>query len=408
MAVYPVWYHAPVPAPHPIADSPEQVGVDPARLEALFERAGREVREGLLPSCQIAVARRGRLAGMRSFGRVTCEGRPRPASNDTLYVVSSCSKAVTSAAAWLLVQEGKLDLEERVCDVVPEITGNRIEAERVEQLFTHTAGFPHAPHPQREWHDHERRLERFRTWRLNWEPGTRYEYHATSSMWVIAEIVERRGGIPFREFVRERVARPLGLDDLHMGLPSALHGRLADIVHVGEEVTPEELRALGLPEIPENEVTEEAIQGFNEAPVREAGCPGGGVVATAGDLALFYQGLLTGRSPDGEEVWREETLRSALRIRSGDLRDPWLGCRANRALGVVIAGDDERHLRGFGRTGSPFLFGHGGAGGQLAWADPETGISLGYVTNGFDRHRLRQARRGVGISSRAATCALVD
>ena len=83
-----------------------------------------------------------------------------------------------------------------------------------------------------------------------------------------------------------------------------------------------------------------------------------------------------------------------------------LGMPANRALGVVIAGDAKRHLRGFGHGCSPRAFGHGGAGGQIAWADPETGISIGYCTNGFDRHAIRQARRGVGISSRGAELAL--
>jgi len=63
------------------------------------------------------------------------------------------------------------------------------------------------------------------------------------------------------------------------------------------------------------------------------------------------------------------------------------------------------NYRGFGKTNSALAFGHGGAGGQIGWADPATGISIGYTTNGFDRNDLRQARRGVAISSLAAVCA---
>jgi hypothetical protein len=96
----------------------------------------------------------------------------------------------------------------------------------------------------------------------------------------------------------------------------------------------------------------------------------------------------------------------ALEVRTDALRDPVFGKLANRALGVVIAGDAERNYRGFGHTNSPLCFGHGGAGGQIAWADPATGISLGYCTNGHDRNSIRQARRSIGISSRAAACAL--
>lgn len=390
--------------PHPrfFADRPEDVGIDSGALEVLFDRAERELREGLLPSAQIAVARDGRIAGMRSFGTATFEGRAAPVGNDTLYCIFSATKAITSAAAWLLIQEGKLDVGERVSDIVPEFGANGKEAVIVEQLFTHTAGFPHAPFLPSRFLDRERRLEYFARWRLNWEPGSRFEYHPSSSMYVIAEIIERRGGLPYGEFVRQRIARPLGLDDLWCGLPLELHRRLADIVHVGEPMTEADYRAMGVPQPPETEVTEEAVQGFNRADFREAGIPGGGGTMTAGDLALFYQALLTGRSIDGEVIWKTETLAMAREVRTGNLRDPVFGHRANRGLGLIISGDSQRNFRGFGHTNSPEAFGHGGAGGQIAWADPKTGISIGYTTNGHDRNNLRQGRRGVGISSRAA------
>ena len=84
----------------------------------------------------------------------------------------------------------------------------------------------------------------------------------------------------------------------------------------------------------------------------------------------------------------------------------FLGTPANRTLGLVLAGDDGRsNLRGMGNTVSAATFGHNGAGGQIAWADPETGLSFVYLTNGMDQHVLRQARRGTAIASRAANCA---
>lgn len=396
-----------MPHPRHFAASPESLGLDPDRLEALFARARREVDEGRLPSCQLAVARRGKLAAMRSFGQVTHEGRPAQASNETLYVVFSCTKAIISASGWLLIQDGKLGVDERVADIVPEFGTNGKEAVRVEQLFLHTAGFPNAPYPAREWASREKRLERFARWRLEFEPGQRYWYHPTSSMWVIAEILERRSGISYQEFVRSRIAKPLGLPDLHVGLPRALHGRLADIEHRGEEPTAEEKRAAGWPQvIPKNEVTEEAVQDFNQSHVREAGVPGGGGVMTAGDLALFYQALLSGRDESGTEIFAPETLAMARRVRTEGLEDPVFGKPPHRGLGIVVAGDEQRVYRGFGRTGSPLLFGHGGAGGQIGWADPASGLSLGFCTNGFDRQAIRQARRGVALSSRAADLCL--
>lgn len=396
-----------MPSPSLLAESPESVGIDPGRLEALFTRVEKEVREGLLPSAQVAVARQGRIAGMRSFGSVTHAGRPAPATDETLYVVFSATKAITSAAAWLLIQEGKLDPGERVAAIIPEFGTHGKERITVEQLFTHTAGFPHAPFRPDAFLDREKRLARFATWRLNWEPGTRFEYHPSSSMYVIAELIERRGAASYGDFVRRRIAEPLGLVDLWTGLPQAQHARLADCVHVGEALTPDDYRRLGFPPPPVTEVTEEAIEAFNRPDVRLAGIPGGGGTMTAADLALFYQALLDGgRALAGVELWRPETLADARRVRTGELLDPVFGKRALRGLGIVIAGEADRTYRGFGHTNSPEAFGHNGAGGQLAWADPATGVSLGYCTNGHDRNVVRQARRSVGIASRAAACAL--
>ncbi len=387
------------------AESPEAVGLDPARVDDLLTRAEREVREGLLPSSQIAIARNGKIAATRTVGEVTHQGEPAPAGDETLYCIFSCTKAISSAAAWLLIQENRLGIDERVADIIPEFGTNGKEVVRVEQLFTHTAGFPHAPYHPLQWTDRTRRTERFARWKLNWEPGSKFEYHPSSSMWVIREICERRSGEDFREFVSKRIADPLGLPDLMLGVPPAQHGRLADCVHVGEAMTPDELEAqFGLRALPETEVTEDAILGFNREDIREAGNPGGGAFTSAADLALFYQALLTGRGRGGVEIWKPETLRMAREIRSGDLVALPAGKRANRALGLIIAGDDDKHFRGFGRTGSDQMFGHGGAGGQIGWADPVSGISLGYCTNGHDRHLLRQGRRGVGLSSRAGGC----
>ena len=389
------------------ADSPESVGIDSEKLQAVFDRAEKEVREGLLPSSQIAIARNGLIAGMRTVGSATFQGVEQPASNDTLYCVFSSTKAITSAAAWLLIQEGKLDTDERVADIVPEFGTNGKEVVTVEQLFTHTAGFPTAPFPPPAFRDRDERLKIFSAWRLNFEPGSRFMYHPSSSMYVVAEIIERRSGMAYDKFVRQRIALPLGLEDLYVGLPESHHPRLADIVHVGVELTAADYERMGFPMPPVSEVTEENIQKFNRADHREAGIPGGGGTMTAGDLALFYQALVNGgRAIDGDEIWKPETIAMAREIRSGDLRDVLFGKAANRALGLMVAGDSERNYRGFGHTNSELAFGHGGAGGQLAWADPATGISIGYCTNGHDRDHMRQARRGIGISSRAAICAL--
>jgi CubicO group peptidase (beta-lactamase class C family) len=388
---------APIISDDKLADA-RAAGLNPDRVVRLLERARQEVDEGLLPAVQIAVAREGRVVLSACFGDATPE---------SLVSVFSATKAFTSAAAWILMEEGSLDESERVVDIVPEFGGNGKDAVIVEQLFTHTAGFPHAPFRPLDWLDRERRLGRFQQWRLTWPPGSRFEYHPTASMWVIAEIIERRSGADFRDFVRERVIEALGLADCYVGLPAAENPRVLPCRCVGEALTADDFRRMGLPVPPQTEVTEDVILNFNKPEIRAVGVPGGGGIMSATALALFYQGLLHG-GLGGRRVWSAEMLARARRIRSGDLTDPQFRKRANRALGLIIAGDEERHFRGFGHGNSPESFGHNGAGGQLAWADPATGLSLGYVTSGHDRNPVRQGRRGVAIGSLAAELCRAD
>ena len=380
--------------PDSLTSSVEEARLDRRKVDELLARVRREVDEGLLSGVQVALARDGRLALLESFGDLR---------DDSLVCVFSATKAVTSAAAWILMQEGRLREDEIVADIIPEFASHGKDSLRVQQLFTHTAGFPAAPFRALDWTDRKRRLERFDQWQLNWPPGSRFEYHPSSSMWVIAEIVERRSGQDFHEFVRERIAGPLGLDDLHVGLPDTEQHRAALCEHAGEAMTDQDWRNLGLPPPPVTEVTEEAILNFNRPEVRAVGVPGGGAFMSAAELAMFYQGLLHG-GLGGERIWEEAMLHRARTVLSGDFTD-LIGTVANRGLGIVIAGDDKRSFRGFGKTNSPDAFGHNGAGGQIAWADPTTGLSLGYCTRTHDRHAIRQGRRGVAISSIAADCA---
>ena len=166
------------------------------------------------------------------------------------------------------------------------------------------------------------------------------------------------------------------------------------------------MEAVGL-RIPEMFIAdEENLLRSNRPEIRAVGVPGGGGVMNAGDLALFYQALLReGRAAGGGEVWKPEVLADARRIHSGSLRDPMTGKTANRGLGLVIAGDEDRIFRAFAPDNSAAAFGHPGAGGQLAWADPATGISFVFFTSGLDRNPLRMGARGLQIANAAAACA---
>lgn len=369
---------------------PESAGLDPERVAALVERARREIDEGLLPSCQLAIARNGELAVFETLGAGTNESR---------YVIYSATKAFVASAFWLLIQAGRISIDTKVADVIPEFATNGKDVITVEQVMLHTSGFPYAPlgHPQ--WETRAGRLEAFARWRLNWEPGTRFEYHATTAHWVLAELIERIDGREHRVFLREEILGPLGLHDVELGVAPERLAEVNRVVARGEPATPDELEAaIGVRELGPGTIPIEQLTAFSRDDVLQVGVPGGGGVATAADVVRFYQTLLDGGP------WTDAT-RHAFTVEVRNRHKDLMGVPANRTLGLIVQGDDEFAFMRHGRTCSPRTFGHAGAGGQIAWADPETGISFCYLTNGLDEHVLRQWRRSAAISNRAAVCA---
>ena len=167
----------------------------------LRARAAREIDDGLLPSCQFAVAAEGELVAFEALGQ---------ASTATRYAVFSCTKALVAGTVWALMGEGSIDVTRPVGELIPEFATNGKEVVSVEQVMLHTSGFPHAPLGPPAWDTRLGRLEAFARWRLNWEPGTAYEYHATSGHWVLAELIERATGAPYADVVHTRRPSPAG------------------------------------------------------------------------------------------------------------------------------------------------------------------------------------------------------
>lgn len=384
--------------PELLVSRPEDAGLDPECVQALLERAKRDVDEGKLPGATVAIARNGVVAAWGTYGTAVQGGVEKPITRDTLFSIYSATKGIVSVAAWTLIEDGLLRIDEKVADIIPEFGTNGKEVVTVEQAFLHIGGFPAAPLGPPKWETKEGRLEAFARWRLTYEPGTKFEYHATSLHWVLAEIIERRTGSEWKQFVRQRILEPMGIGpDMYIGLPTQLNSRVADVVYVNP------------PEPPPGgwtEVTPDAVLRFNKPEVRAVGVPGGGGIATAAAIALFYQPLVNGGvTAKGIRILKPETIEYCTIPRTKDFHvDLIHGKPLNRALGVMVAGDRENMaIRGFGHSASEKAFGHAGAGGQLAWGDPVSGISIGYTTHGF-ADPDSQARRGAAIGSLAAQC----
>ena len=364
-----------------VATDPTAIGIDPDRLAALNDYVRGHVENGL-PSAQVAIGRHGKLAGVAVYGSAVQGGEERPATERTVYCIYSATKGVAGVGAWSLIEDGLLDLDERVADIVPAFKSHGKDIVTVRQVLTHTAGFPYAPMHPKLWEDRALRNERMEYWRLTWEPDSRFEYHATAAHWTLAEIISQRTGLDFRDYLRQRLLDPMALPDLFVGLPDAEHHRAADVVYV---VPPE------TPEGGWKETNPDTVLHFNLPSQRRAGAPGAGGFAGAGELALFYQRLVSVEQSGDQAPLSQATIDLATTVYTKDhhLNDD--GLPVNRGLAVVVAGDRPVE-RGFAPTASPRAFGHAGAGGQLAWGDPETGLSVGFVTNGFVPQEEQTAR----------------
>jgi CubicO group peptidase (beta-lactamase class C family) len=363
------------------------LSLDPAGIAALVARSRRDVEDGTLPSCQLALAIDGELVVNETFG----------APAQARYVTFSVTKAFSAAVAWLVIGDGLLKDTTRVAEVVPEFAANGKDAVTIEHLLTHTAGFPRAPMRPEEGADRELRCKRLESWRLDWEPGSRTEYHATSAYWALVEVIDRLTDGDYRRIFADRVAGPLGVPGLTLGTPVVAQAGIVPIEVCGVEA--EGKAGLGdhVAETGEN-----FLLRFNEPEVLTIGVPGAGAVASASDIALFYQGLL--HNPSG--VWAPEVLADATGNIRNTLIDGLFNVAANRTLGLVVAGDDDKALsRGFGRSVGPRAFGAMGVGGQVAWADPDSGLSFGYLTNGLDVDVVGSFMRSAKIAGLAARTA---
>jgi CubicO group peptidase (beta-lactamase class C family) len=344
-------------------------------LDELLGAAQRLVETGATPACQLAVARDGALLANETFGAAT---------DVSQFCAFSATKPIVASMVWLLIGEGRVRPEQRVADLVPEFATNGKDTITLDEVLLHTAGFPNATLDHTGARPDARRAA-FARWELEWEPGTRFEYHTTSAHWVLVDIVERVTGLDFRDAIEQRVTAPLGLPRL-LGLPMDRQGDVLDGVLMGSDPTGESTHLLGV---------------ANDPVVRAAGIPSGGGLMTAATMAHFYQALL--RNPGG--LWDAEVLRDATtRVRCA-FDDPLMGVPANRSRGLVLAGDDGLHqfrYAMFGRDCSPGSFGHAGAYLQVAWADPATGTSFAFFKNGYHADMIGDAANIVPISDLAS------
>ena len=281
----------------PRAECPEAVGLSAARLKRITATITADIERGLIPGAVLLIARGGRIGYAEALGWRDREARA-PMSFDAIFRIASMTKPMTSVAAMMLAEEGRLEIAAPVAQVLPEFADRTVGVERkparhlmtVQDLMRHTSGLTYAQFGdspvQMLWRDEKLMVEdqsnaeltqKLARLPLMFEPGTTWEYSMSTD--VLGRVVEVASGMTLGEFFETRITGLLGMRDTGFGAAGERAGRVAE---------PQADPATG-----------------QRPPMRNVKTPGrwqsggGGAVSTAADYLRFCQMLLNGGDLDG-------------------------------------------------------------------------------------------------------------
>ncbi len=305
----------------------------------------------------------------------------RPWQRDTLVNAFSVGKGLVAACAARLTGQRRLDADAPVSRYWPEFGAAGKRAITVRQLLSHQAAVPalRAPLPRGsvlDWHVMVTALAAEPPW---WPPGSGHGYHVNTFGFAVGEVIRRATGTTVGAMLRDEIAGPLGAD-VHIGLPAAEHGRVADFAWPEPEPGAIPDPAPGAPQdlvmirnAYANPADLSGIGVVNTPAWRSAEIPSANAHASAAGIARVYAALAGGGAVDGVRVIDPGALADAVTEQvSGDdlvLRRP-----SRFGLGFQLTQPE----RPFGP--GPGGFGHFGAGGSVGLCDPDAGVAFGYVT----------------------------
>lgn len=336
---------------------PEDVGLSSTRLNALYDYVQSQVDAGELPGACVLVARNGAPMPIRAFGSLRPGISDAGIEPETIFLVASITKPVTVAGAMLLVERGRLLLDDPVARYIPAFAANGKERIRIRHLMTHTSGLPDFLPENVELRKQHAPLSEFVRricdLPLDFEPGTGVQYQSTG-LGILGAIIETQTGMPLPDFLQSELFLPLNMQSTALGVQDLDQERIAYV------------------DVPEEMVGTD--WGWNTPYWWNLAVPWGGMFSTASDLFRFLQLFLNCGALDGKRVLSPSTVAAMTRNQLALLSKLPRSERFSNAWGFGF-GLSGRRTRSdwayFGDLVSPRTFGHGGATGTLMWADPE-------------------------------------
>lgn len=365
------------------------------RVEAVFET---HVEAGLHHGAQLAVHHEGEPVLDIAAGSTGPDGEATTV--DRKHVLFSCTKPYAGVALHQCVEKGLLNYDDPVVSHWPEFAAGGEKAEiTVRQVLSHQAGLHQTAFDTEfeRWGDWEAAVEAMEAADLTFEPGETAAYHALSYGFLVGELVRRASGVPIDEFLDERVFSPLGMDDTDLGIPEGEPDTTASLAGFEPGGRARE-HGGGLDTVS----NAEAATLFDREWLHRAVVPAASATGSARDMARFYSCLANGGELDGTRVLETETVEAMTGEQVAVERDGTLGVPRRYGMGVVLGGGAWDK---FGSLSPERVFGHGGLGSIVGWADPERDLAFAYVTNGI-REEFEHSLRANALADavRAALC----
>ena len=375
------------------AGKPEAVGMSAERLQRIHQVVVRAMEAKEISGAVTVVARKGQVTHFEAHGVMDIESK-RPMARDAIFPIASMSKPITGVAILMLVEEGKIRLNDPVSRFVPEFKDTKIAIARqggrgaaptapgqpprapeiytvpanrevtVRDLLTHTSGLASGGAGAREASRiaPRRSTDKLATYiptlgvaPLDFQPGSQWAYSALSGIEVLGRIVEVASGLTFDQFLRQRLFEPLGMRDTAF-YPAA--DRTARVVTLYER-TP---TGLGRLAVPEWLATKTLFSG------------GGGLWSTAEDYLQFAQMLVNGGELNGRRILGSRTVERMASNHVGDLFSSAGRTGGRDGLGFGLTVDVVVDSVKAGESRSTGSFGWGGAFGTNFWVDPKEGL----------------------------------
>jgi CubicO group peptidase (beta-lactamase class C family) len=390
-----------VPPKAPAATAPASLGFDPGRLARLSQVMQGFVDRKELPGLVLLVARDGKTVELRALGHQDLEGK-QPMRPDTIFRIASMSKPVTSVAVMILLEEGRLRLDDPLSKFIPEFKGAQVavpgkEGEEsklvkatreitLRDLLTHRAGIGYGFGGAGPVQEAYRKLgvsdgldepgitlaenmARLAQAPLAHDPGKAFHYGLSAD--VLGRVVEVASGQSLDAFLRSRIFAPLKMKDTGFIVPPEQDARFAAACTGAEGGG---IRAMNDPEITGwFRLSPQA--GYR--PGRRYLSGGAGLVATATDYARFAQMLLNRGALDGVRILSPKSVDLMTASHTHDL--PSAGSGTEFGLGVSVLVD----LGASRQLGTLGLYGWGGLYGTTFWVDPKERLVAVLMTQRF-------------------------